>query len=506
MATNAPAPAPETAPEAEQQKTRLNFEDAKAVGDWVALLNEQTNPPLGEDVAKILNCLPSDPNDLPAILALFESDELKDKILRFINDSYFNPAEIHLKDINRASIVMGFRSLRTLGLAAAVFSYLLKNAQEDAFIQEISLVIQSATLAGIIAKRKIRSLNCEPVVTATLFCSLGKLLFMSFGGKNAKSYVDLLANPKELAEQEINIAGFLIKDLTIELGKKWFLGPTLAKAQEQSPDDDIIHIIHQSREIIEKQKEGWDSESLQESTRKLAVFLSLPFPQAKNLILESTLRSVETLFSFSERLLDHVQLPEVAEPVEGGAPAEGDEVKLNPSRVTASIQEMAILLGNHNSPTMSELIVVGLRSIRNSLDVDRAVFALLSQDRLHLKGKSIDEKRNSGLLNEFKFELNAPEGWLFQCLLKDQKSAWVGSPELNYTAKLRNASLNKKLGKGSYLIAPFIMQGNIMGFYYADRQVTSRKLDETTFAAFKELCTTINGFIELVMIRARIKK
>jgi len=489
----------------EPQKTRLNFEEAKTIADWVALLNDEANPPLGENVATILKCLPSDSDDFPKIVTLLEGEELRNKVLRLVNDSYFNPAENSLASIPRSTIILGFRSMRSLGLSAAVYSYLLKNEQEDHFIAEIALALHSATLAGIIAKRKIRSINSEPVVTATLFFALGKLLFMSFGGAPAKKYCELLSDPTALTEQEQDIVGFSLKDLTVELGKKWFIGPTLAKAQIKSPDDDVVSIIHLSRELVGKLKDGWDSEPLQESLRELALFLSVPFPQAKNLLLESTLRSLKTFSLFSENLMKYVYLPEEAESGVETSTGSGDEIALNPSRVTASIQEMSILLGNQNSPSMSDLIVVGLRSIHNSLDVDRAVFSLLSQDRLYLKGKSIDEKKSSGFLNDFKFELSSAEGWLFQCLLREEKAVWVGSQELTYTAKLRNPSFNKKIGKGPFFIAPFTLQGNVMGFYYADRQVSSRSLDDKTFQAFKELCVTINGFIELVMMRARQK-
>jgi hypothetical protein len=502
MATNAPQAA---APGTDPQNARLNFEEAKTIADWVALLNDENNPPLGEEVATILKCLPSDPNDLPGILKLFESDDLREKILRLVNDVYFNPSELHLERISRATVVLGFRTLRSLGLCAAVISYLLKNAQEESFKQEIALVLHSATLAGIIAKRKIRSINCEPVVTATLFFSLGKLIFMCFGGGTAKKYNEILATSKITPEEEFNIIGFLLKDLTIDLGKKWFIGPTLVKAQELATDDEIINIIHLSRKIVERHKEDWEANPFQETIRELGSFLGIPFPQAKNLILEGSLRALETFGLFSESLMDLIHLPEAAQPVDTLTPS-SDEIKLNPSRVTASIQEMSILLGNQISPSMSDLIAVGLRGMRNSLDVDRALFSLLSQDRLNLKGKSIDEKKNSGFLNDFKFELNAPEGWLFQCLLRNGKPAWIGGENKGYTVRLRNESLNKKIGKGEFFIAPFILQGNIMGFYFIDRQVTGRSLDQTTFEAFKELCTTINGFVELIMLRAKQKK
>lgn len=490
-----------------QQNARLNFESTKTVADWIALLNDETNPPLGEHVAAILKCLPSDPVDMPGIIKLFESEEYNTKILRMVNDVYFNPAEPFLASTQRATIILGFRTLRSLGLSVALFSYLLKNSQDDAFMEEIAVAIQTATLASYIAKRKVRSINCEPVFTAALLLSLGRIIFMSFGGSNAKKYCELTANGDASEEEESNIVGFLLNDLTRDLCKKWFIGPTLLKTLDDAKDDDIVKIILLSSKMIKSLKEGWESDTTQLMFKELSSFLSITFAQAKNLVLESTLRSLGSAALYSPRVLDYIYLGEKAETVDVYDPdAPKDASKLNPSRVTASVQEMSILLGSHMTPSMSDLLVVGLRSIRNCLDFDRVLFSLLSQDKLTLKSKSIDEKKNSGLFTEFKFELGSAEGWLFQFMLKEARPAWVGNKDELALVKLRNPSLNAKLGKGGFFIAPFILQGNIMGFYYADRQVTGRSLDEQSYDAFKEMCTTINGFIELVMMRTKAKK
>lgn len=494
-------------PDATAQSARLNFEGSKTSADWVALLSDEANPPLGEDVAAILKCLPSDPVDMPAIIKIFENEEYNAKILRMVNDVYFNPAEPFLANTHRATIILGFRTLRSLGLSVALLSYLLKNSPDDSFMQEVASAIQTATLASFIAKKRVRSINCEPVFTAALLMTLGRLIFMSFGGSNAKKYCELTANTEASEEEELNIVGFLLKDFTRDLGKKWFIGPTLLKALDGAKDDEIVQIILLSVKTVQSLKEGWESDTTQLMFKELSAFLNITFAQSKNLVLESTLRSLESASLYSPRVLDYVYLAEKAETVDVYDPdSPKEESKLNPSRVTASIQEMSILLGSQSTPSMSDLLVVGLRSIRNCLDLDRVIFSLLNQDKLTLKGKSIDEKKNSGLFSDFKFELNAAEGWLFQYMLKEGRPAWVGHKEEISLAKLRNAALNSKLGKGGFFIAPFSLQGSIMGFYYADRQVTGRSLDEQSFAAFKEMCTTINGFIELVMMRAKAKK
>lgn len=496
-----------TAQKTEQKSARLNFEETKSLEDWIALLNDKDNPPLGEQVALLLKSMPSDPGDLPAIMQLVESNELREKVLRHINDAYFNPAEPSIDSIARAIIVLGFRTVRSLSLSAALFSYLIKNSQDDAFMQELAIVLHSAILAGMIAKRKIRSLNCEPLVAATLFFSLGKMLFITFGGSNAKKYSEkLLTGPVSL-EDEQDIIGFSLKSLTVDLGKKWFIGPTLTKSLEPNSEDDIIKIVHFSRKTVKALKEGWNSNAAEIVLQELQEFLGIPLQQVNTLVLESALRALQTFSLYSENLFTYLALPEKGVPVEANvAASQPTDSKLNPSRVTASIQEMSIILGNQTSPSMSDLLVVGLRSIRNSLDMDRAIFSLLSQDRLVLKGKSIDEKKSSGLLNEFKFELNAPEGWLFHFLLREGKSCWVGKEGQLAINQLRNEQLNHKLGKGPFFVTPFMLQGNIMGFYYVDRQVSSRDLDMESYISFVELCKTINGFLELVMMRAKQKK
>ncbi|MCS5711717.1 HDOD domain-containing protein [Candidatus Berkiella aquae] len=490
---------------AESHKTRLNFEEAKTLADWVTLINDQNNPPLGENVAAILKFLPSEPVDLPSVLAIFESEELSNKILRMANEAYFNPAESDLSNIKRVMVVLGLRSVRCIGLCMALYTYLLKNSQDDAFMKEIAIALQSTILAGVIAKRKIRSLNCEPLITASLLFPLGKLLFLSFGGANAKKYTEQLAQGSVSDEEEQAIAGFLLKNLTIEISEKWFIGPTLSKAQEANKDDDIVRIIHLARGVIQAMQVGWESSTTEEALREVSSWLAISFQQARQLALEANLRALETSALLSEKLLEYIPLAEEPDSNDNAQSSDTDS-SVNASRIAASIQEMAILLGNQKSPSMSEILAIGLRNLRSSLDVDRAVFALLSHDKLSLKAKSIDEIKHTDFFNSFKFDLNASEGWLFNYLLHEQRSCWVGHETEIAINKLRNHSFNVKVGKGSFLITPFILKGNIMGFYYVDRQISSRKLDSSTFQAFKELCITINGFVELIMARERLKK
>ncbi|MGD9591398.1 MAG: hypothetical protein AB7V32_02635 [Candidatus Berkiella sp.] len=141
---------------------------------------------------------------------------------------------------------------------------------------------------------------------------------------------------------------------------------------------------------------------------------------------------------------------------------------------------------------------IGLKGIYDGADFDRVLFALLSADRMQLNGKSILEKQNSDLLENFHFQMNSPEGWLFQHLLREQRSAWLGGKGEIVLRKYRNSDFNKKIGKGHFFVAPLILDSRAIGVYYADRQISSRMLDTRSYDAFTELCTMINETIALI--------
>ena len=126
------------------------------------------------------------------------------------------------------------------------------------------------------------------------------------------------------------------------------------------------------------------------------------------------------------------------------------------------------------------------------------MLGLLTSDREFLKAKAVLEKTHSDLGTKFTFEMLTPEGWLFQHILREKRSAWVGGKSEWVVGRLRTSHINRKIGKGQFFLSPLVIEGKGIGIFYADRQVSGVRLDIKTYDAFVELCNITNETIQQI--------
>ncbi len=500
----------EKAKKAQVKKIRFCFDESKSLSDWVSLINDDDNAPLGVYTHKLINSNISDPNlNFDEAQKILEKAQFKNKLLRMTDDVYLNPIQSTFSAIQRAIVILGFQSVRNIGLCLGIYNHMLELSQDEPLMKEIVLSIHAAILTALIAQRKARILNCEPLLIAALSYSLGNIMFQFFGGETAKQYNELLESSKEIAEtQEKEVVGFLIKDLTKELVKSWNLGQHAISVHEAISQDSITYAVLLAREIAENLRKGWQDQTAIDSMKKLETYLGCTATEVNAIVMQSLARVLEEVALYGNaELMNHIPMPVEEEDLADQTPNEDlERAAPNASRIKATIQQLSILVTGRNLPSVNDVMTVGLKGIFDGVDFDRVLFALLSADRTLLNGKAILEKQKSDLMQNFHFQLNSPEGWLFQHILREQRCAWLGGKGEMVLKKYRNSDFNRRIGKGQFFVSPLILDGRAIGIYYADRQVTSRMLDTRSYDAFAELCTTINETIELVRKREKQTK
>ncbi len=490
------------------KKIHFNFQESKTLEDWVALISDEENAPLGAHVVKLINSNVSDPNlNFEEAQKILEKSLLKNKLLRIADTVYLNPVGTTLNSIQRAIVILGFQSLRNIGLILAIYNHLVDISNDENLLREIAYSIHAALLSALIAQRKSKILNSEPIVVATLSYSLGKILFQFFGGETAKQYNELIENAPIEVDAEKELIGFLVKDLSTELAKRWNLGNLSQNIYEKPNPENIINASLLALEVADTLRKGWENDSAIESMKKLESYLGCTSSDVHSILLESIQDGLEEVALFNiPRLIDFIPLPVAEEEIDDEDHDDKEQVLPISSRIKATIQQLSILVSGRNTPSVNDVMSVGLKGIYDGVDFDRVLFALLSADRTKLNVKSIFEKQKSDLLQNFHFELTAPEGWLFQHILREQRSAWLGGKSEVVLKKYRNSDFNRRIGKGQFFAAPLILDGRAIGVYYADRQVSSRMLDTRSYDAFSELCTSINETIELIRKREKQTK
>ncbi|MBS0287530.1 MAG: HDOD domain-containing protein [Proteobacteria bacterium] len=492
------------------KKIRFNFEDSKTLQDWVSLINDNENAPLGAYTHKLINSKITDPNlNFDEAQKILEKAQFKNKLLRIADTVYLNPVETTFSTIARAMVILGFQSLRNLSIFLGIYNHIFELSQEEFLLKEIVSSIHSAILTALIVQRKARILNCEPIVGAAFSLSLGKILFLFFGGETAKQYQEILESSNEIDEkEERDLIGFSLKELSIELVKVWGLGSHALSVQDNPAPDNVVYAAILAKEIVHNLSKGWQHDSAIESIKKLGTYLKCSPEEANTIVMESLEKLLEEVALYGNyQLMDYISMPAQEEDLsDEKVNEELEKVVPITSRIKATIQALSILVSGRTLPSVNDVMNMGLKGIYDGVDFDRVLFALLNADRTVLNGKSILENQKSDLLQNFHFQLTLPEGWLFQHLLREKRSAWLGGKGEIVLKKYRNSHFNQKVGKGQFFVAPLILDGRAIGVYYADRQPSSRMLDTRSYDAFSELCTTINENIELVRKREKQKK
>ncbi|MGD9591397.1 MAG: HDOD domain-containing protein [Candidatus Berkiella sp.] len=294
------------------RKIRFHFDESKSLADWLLLINDVDNAPLGAYTHKLITADIKDPNlNFDEAQKILEKAQFKNKLLRMSDDVYLNPVQSSFNAIARAMVILGFQSLRNIGICLGIYNHMLELCDDEPLKKEIVLSFHCAILTTLIAQRKAKILNSEPLMTAALTFSLGQIMFQFFGGESAKLYNEALETHSIVDEsKEQEIVGFSLKKLTLELVKQWNLGAQAISVHEMVSPDNICYAVLLAREVTQNLRKGWQSTATLESMKKLKSFLNCTQDEVNHLIMHSLERVLEEVALYGDpQLMHYIPLP-----------------------------------------------------------------------------------------------------------------------------------------------------------------------------------------------------
>lgn len=484
-------------PEKQNRETIENpfdFSEATELRDWMALLTDPDNPPLGFKAKHLAQLYIDDPLldfDI-AEKALSEPAFVK-QTLHIMNDAYLSSVDTVLRNIPRAIILLGFQSVRNVVLLIAIVDKLLHYSDDPILHKEVAQMIAMAILAMLMAQKRVNILNSEKIFTAMIMHRIGRVLYYVFSGEKSADFGALLQSREYNQLNEEAIVGFSLTSLSEALTMKWHLLEHLIVKKGQF---DIYELLLMSESMVESLSEGWASECANQSAQKIKSYLNISLKETNRLCMDAMQRTLEVLAPFQiESLLDKVPLPHKQEEEPDTHEEKVTEKSLNATEIDRA-KDVIASFGKKKSADLNDLLDKALKLICQTVHFDRVVLALLSPDREFLRAKVVCEKEESGIIDNFEFEILTPEGWLFQHILREQRPSWVGGKSEWVLGRLRTTEINKKIGKGPFFAAPLIINGRSIGLYYADRRTSKARLDIKSYDAFLELCHVCNEMLK----------
>ena len=488
---------------------------------WVERIVRENMPIFSRTVQCVAGTASSENSSLSDLAwVILEDPTLTAQVLKLANSMYYHPhSSKRINTVSRAVMRLGFNTIKEICLTISLIETALSSRHKGKVALEVARAFHAAVQARTIAIRRGLP-RPEEVFIAALLTRIGQIAFWCFAGEVGDRLDSEMLNGESEEQAEIKVLGFGLGRLTLRLSQEWKLSDLLESALlRKNATDPMAQCIKLGCAIAQSSENGWDCPQIKEIMKEVGNFLHLSGEETAKTLHESAIAAAKTAQSYgaekSSRLVPlpmeaTAKLPEKVVEIEAaaGSPEANKSDRLVPLPVDATAQlpqQDAVTRHEYPAPDpkiqmsnlrdLSALVTSGkgdlnlglsiiLEGIYRGIGMDRVIFALLTPDRQHLKGKYglgwID-----GYVENFRVSANNP-GMLniLGHLLGNRNPVWVKEKPDNSIVHLLSEELTNLTGGGPFFAVSIAIKGTAIGVIYADRSRSGRCLDEESFESF----------------------
>lgn len=451
-----------------------------ALAEWLTHIRDQEMPALGATVALVKSITTDEKASTDKLAQVILQDAaMTAKVLKLANSAYFNPARQNVATISRAIVVLGFDVVAEMAIGIRLVDALLTGGLRQRVIDEMAQSFHAAVLARAIAGIK-RDGRHEEVFIATLLSRVGEMAFWAFGGQAAVR-LDALLRDENLSREEAQaiMPGFPLRQLSVGLAREWKLGTLLQSALEEggrpTPSEQAIRY---AGKLALASRQNWSAPDVGKVIDDITRFVAGDREALGALLAEATeeAASVARYFGATEAAL-HIPRP-VSRPI---APEESEESVLpDPMLQLRILREISGRVAA--GARLNELVQLVLEGVLRGVGFDRVLFAMLTPNRLQLVGKAGLGPRVEQLKQKFIFTLGGGGDDLFTAFFRQPRALRVIAEKP--PAGLRLERLQMISAASAMCLAPVMLQGQIIGLLYAERD-QAVEVDDESFEAFQ---------------------
>ncbi|MGO9372599.1 MAG: GAF domain-containing protein [Syntrophobacteraceae bacterium] len=285
--------------------------------------------------------------------------------------------------------------------------------------------------------------------------------------------------------------------------------------QNKNRTDPLVHSVKLGCAVTQASEKGWDCPQIIEIMKEASDFLNLSEKETTKTLHESARAAADFVESCGaktiSRLVPHpvevspqlsVKIVEIKPnatitesngvqksdlliplPVEIPSPLPVEMTggrqkspKPDPSIQLCSLRDLWTLVTSGRADVNMVLSIV-LEGIYRGVGMDRVIFALLTPDRQHLKGKYGLGWIDDGYVESFRISANSEMLNIFGFLLKNRRPIWVPEKPDNIIKPLLTEELSNLTGGGPFFAMAVAIKTVAIGVIYADRSQSGLELD-----------------------------
>ena len=494
---------------------------------WVKQLTQKDMPAFAH-TARIIAGEASREESSAACLAKFilQDPSMTVRLLKMANSPFFNPRQTPINTVSRAIVLLGFKTVRNLCMSISILDSIVDGPHKKHVVSGLADCFHAAIQARAIAKLR-NDRSPEEVFIAALLRQLGQFSFWTFAKNIDNEMCHALGQEMEQSDpnnpaSEKTTLGFSFDELTNALNDEWkistLLNKTLSVNDHTDPRVSSVVLAH---EIASVAKKGWNSDEMKALMKRLSESLYMPVSAVRTMVennaevasktltklgassvanLITTAKDDEKIKQSNELVINKKNKKEVklvnlrnsSDSVnDRNFDSEPHRQQLSFHQPDSNLQiqilsDICQLIDE--KPDLHLMIEMIMEGIHRGVGMDRVIFALLSPNKQHIKAKytlGLEKNENA---SGFDFPLNMNTKELFALTLSKQQMVWLTLDKSDVLTHLIMPPVLKFNNNAPFFLSHVSIGPNPIGLIYADRNLSQRNLDETTFMSFKLFC------------------
>jgi len=464
--------------------------------NWIERISENELPIFKYTVHAINDVVSKDATSISDLSRIILRDaNLTARVLRVANSATYNVTGARISTVSRAIVYLGFNLVRDISMSLAIIDALLNGKAREHALELMAKSFHAAVQARDYAERRGEE-SAEEIFIAALLRYIGEITFWCVAGEEGKQIVELVEKrgfSEEMAQQEV--LGFTFDELTVGLTSDWHISDLLHSAINKPKMDnpriqDIVHALN----ISEAASKSWSSKETVRVANSLAEHIGVEQEHIFELLHDNANKAAEVaqLFGASSIIkylpIDEGEVDQNKDEhsFDANCPIPDPLLQLN---ILRDLSGMLL-----DKPDFNLVLEIVLEGIYRGVGLDRTVFAMLTSDKKAVKAKYALGKDNQNFINKFHFSLQTNN--VFSKTINNPQAKWIED-----TQDIKNdisEDVRLILASQAFFVSPLLLAGKTIGLIYADRQPSSRKLDNESFESFKHFVQQANQALEYI--------
>lgn len=323
--------------------------------------------------------------------------------------------------------------------------------------------------------------------TAALLHDLGEMALWSREPERMLQIRQRIREGDGRDDAAMEVLGCTLEEINIDLSEHWRLPELVSTAQGMANSYLPRPLgVMLSCALARESGLGWMRHQTLDHVELLAEFLDIPFDLALSRLHRLSAEAARQLASLPYPLPAY-HLICVANPAPARKQAVVRETGHSATAGPPQTNPLDTREGGQAN-TLHQTITRALLEMRQGLGLQRAMFAMLNNEKTRLKARLVAEAPSDHPLKAFNVELTEPT--LFSMLMQKPQAFALNPRNIDRYLDLIPPEIARMIGENGFLAMSVFLRNNAVGLFYADNG-SDEAASERQYDEFKAICLRI---------------